>query len=54
VSEKWYKLKENSHKHKIDLVERDSKKALNEKEKHQMLKGIELLKTFIHNQRNTV
>lgn len=54
VSEKWAKLKENSHKHTIDLFEKNPEKALNEKEKAQMLNGIDLLKNYIKNIRKTV
>jgi hypothetical protein len=54
VSEKWAKLKENSYKHTIDLVEKNPEKALNEKEKAQMLNGIDLLKNYIKNIRKTV
>jgi hypothetical protein len=38
VTEKWPKLKENSHKHKIDIVESGNNDTLNEQEKDQILR----------------
>jgi hypothetical protein len=38
VTEKWPRLKENSHKHKIDIVESGNNDTLNEQEKDKILR----------------
>ena len=54
VTEKWPRLKENSHKHKIDIVESGNNDTLNEQEKDQILRWIDFLKTYIANLKKTV